>query len=263
MKERLKEVTNSSGLKIRGKYFLPDGIGPFPTVVLFHGLTGTYRETRNIRLLRALTSEGILGIGFDFTCEANSTSEGKFFDQTLDSRLLDANTVLDKIEHCAEVDKGRVGVCGHSFGGLVAALISYQRKEIKALALISAGWNVRGELPYKLGILPKQWKKQGYAEFPKNWLVPGKKLGWGFYESFKDYDPQKTAAGIDCPTIILHGENDTVVFPDKAKLYFDNLKSEKKLVYIKDGDHIFSDKKAQEELIREVVRWFKEKLRVN
>lgn len=68
------ETKNHSPLTIRGEFFIPEDEGPFPTVVFFHGFTGTYKEGRNEEILRLLAKSGILGIGFDFTNEIVSSS---------------------------------------------------------------------------------------------------------------------------------------------------------------------------------------------
>ena len=89
------ETVNTEGLTIHGEAFIPKGTGPFPAVLYLHGLAGTYREGHNKFIIEYLVSKGYLGVGFDFTHEALSKSDGDIEGLTLQGEKNDVITVLD------------------------------------------------------------------------------------------------------------------------------------------------------------------------
>lgn len=263
MRERGFEIINNQGLKIRGKLFIPQGSGPFSVVIFLHGLTGTYRTGKNLSILKALSGIGILGVGFDHANEAVSTSEGDFYNLTFNSRREDLEAVLNFILNYQLVDKGRIGLCGHSLGGVLAAVFASERVAFKALALVSAVWDPKVEMPLLLEITAEEWKKQGFVDFEKLdplWKVGNKKLSYNYLESFLNYFPEEVTGKVGQPVLIIHGDEDDLVTSDKSERYFTALPGKKKLVLIKGGNHTFSDPNSLKNVIRELNNWFKENL---
>lgn len=260
------ETKNHSGLTIRGELFIPEGEGPFPTVVFFHGFTGTYKEGRNEEILRLLARSGVLGIGFDFTNEIVSSSDGSFFNLTLDSELDDANSVLNFAMQHKLVDEVRVGIAGHSLGGLTTLATASKRKDLKTIALISTVWNPLDELPIILEVIVPEWEADGYIDLSvfEQGLDKKYRLGFQFYKSFEKYDPVEAAKHISVPTLVVHGKKDEVVSSASSNKCYNNLKvKDKKLVLFDNANHTYSDPKDQAKLIKLLADWFKDKLSVS
>ncbi|MEX1063728.1 MAG: alpha/beta hydrolase [Candidatus Paceibacterota bacterium] len=264
MYQEFFELENPQGLKIKGQYFVPGGFGPYATVLFCHGFTGNYREKQNMVFLQELARSGILAVGFDFTNEANSSSDGDFFNLTLDSEMSDVNAVLDFIKKNPYVDHKSIGLCGHSLGGIVATKLAADRNhEVKALATISSLWNPKEELTLILEIAITIWKRQGYLDFARmtpEWGVGDKRLGYGFYESVSKYDPGETIRKIGMPTLVMHGADDDTILVSSGHKLFDELKGDKTLKIIEKGDHIFSDPESLKEASKTLSEWFCQKL---
>jgi fermentation-respiration switch protein FrsA (DUF1100 family) len=72
----------------------------------------------------------------------------------------------------------------------------------------------------------------------------------------KELAPQDWIAKISPrPLLIIGGAQDATVNPDRVKSLFEKAKQPKKLVLIKDADHVFTNKRR--ELVRTVTNWLK------
>src|SRR3954465_4407445 len=108
----------SHGSMMNGMVYRPSGSGPFPLVVLMHGLPG---NEQNMDLAQALRRSG--GAGMTFHYRGCFGSEGLF---SIDHVLEDADAALawsvrPEIAKAWNVDPARIVVVGHSMGGLAAA----------------------------------------------------------------------------------------------------------------------------------------------
>jgi fermentation-respiration switch protein FrsA (DUF1100 family) len=61
--------------------------------------------------------------------------------------------------------------------------------------------------------------------------------------------------------LIFHGDADDVVPVDHAHEIFQKAGDPKRLIIQKNGDHLMSDPRHQEEFTREAARWLKQGLR--
>jgi pimeloyl-ACP methyl ester carboxylesterase len=251
------ETLNTENLKIKGEIFKPEGKGKFPSIIFLHGLTGTYREGKNKVIIEDLARAGFLVVGFDFTHEALSISEGDFKDLTITQEVNDAFSVLKFIkDNLSVVDIERIGLIGHSMGGVIACIVASKEPNFKSLAILSTVWDPKKETPGHLETTPEIWEKQGWVIFPPDWEIGDKKLGFSFYKSLLTYEPLEVVPKITQPTLVLHGEIDDIVPINDSKKYYETLKSVKKLVIIKKGDHIFSNPQSLKEATEVIGKWF-------
>jgi dipeptidyl aminopeptidase/acylaminoacyl peptidase len=116
---------------LRGALFIPDGKGPFPAVIFFHG-SGSTGDTY-FEASEKLANNGILAFMFNF--RGCGISEGDFSKQTIGMGIEDAKAGLNYFLAINEIDKKRVGLTGSSFGGFLAALLSSDF-DFKSIALI-------------------------------------------------------------------------------------------------------------------------------
>jgi len=117
---------------LRGSFFIPQGKGPFPSVIFFHG-SGGDGET-HFKLAKVLSENGILGFAFNY--RGCGKSEGKFENQTISMGIKDAKAAVDFLLSQKEVDRTRMGFGGGSFGGFISCLLSAESKP-KSLLLIA------------------------------------------------------------------------------------------------------------------------------
>lgn len=133
MRERGERI-ESGALALDGRLHLPDGDGPFAAVVVCHPhpqYGGDMQNNVVTAVCDALVQRGIAALRFNF--RGVGASEGAF-----DGGNGEADDVRAALSHLAalgEVNAGRVGLAGYSFGAMTAeAAVGDQTA---ALALIS------------------------------------------------------------------------------------------------------------------------------
>jgi pimeloyl-ACP methyl ester carboxylesterase len=109
----------SHGSTMNGLVYRPAGPGPFPLVVLMHGLPG---NEQNLDLAQALRRAGWAVMTFHY--RGSWGSEGQF---SLDNVIEDAKIALahsadPAVAKAWNIDPARIVVIGHSMGGMAAAL---------------------------------------------------------------------------------------------------------------------------------------------
>ncbi len=114
---------------LRGSLFVPEGNGPFPGVVFYHG-RGSSRK-RYLEISERLSEKGIMALAFDF--RGCGESDGVFKNQTQRMGIDDARAGLDFLLK-QNIDEKRIGILGTSFGGFVAAILMNDF-DVKSLVL--------------------------------------------------------------------------------------------------------------------------------
>jgi dienelactone hydrolase len=115
---------------LRGTLFIPDGKGPFPVVIFFHG-SGGVGDT-HFEAAEAITHKGIIGFAFNY--RGCGISDGIFEEQTVEMGIADGKAAVLFLLFSPLVDKERVGFYGGSFGGYIAAMLCNKFK-VKSMAL--------------------------------------------------------------------------------------------------------------------------------
>lgn len=111
----------SDGLKLSAVLHVPEGRKPgqrLPAFIVLHGFVGSKDESHAEIQARMLENMGFAALRFDFRCCGESEGERgqvRCFDQ-----VADAKNALTFLASREEVDPGRIGVIGHSFGAAVA-----------------------------------------------------------------------------------------------------------------------------------------------
>ena len=144
------EVTfenKAANATLAGTLTLPKGSGPFPCVVL---VTGSGPQDRDEALLGHrpflvlsdyLTRHGLAVLRYDDRGVAKST--GKFATATSDDFADDALAGLEFLKTRKEIDAKKIGIAGHSEGGLIAPMCAAKSKDVAFIVLL-AGTGIRG-----------------------------------------------------------------------------------------------------------------------
>jgi len=136
-----------AGAKFAGTLTLPKGSGPFPCVVM---VTGSGPQDRDEALLGHrpflviadhLTRHGIAVLRYDDRGTAKST--GTFATATSDDFAADALAALEFLKTRKEVDPKKIGIVGHSEGGLIAPICAAKSKDVAFIVLL-AGTGMSG-----------------------------------------------------------------------------------------------------------------------
>jgi hypothetical protein len=138
----------ADGSKIAGELTIPKGAGPHPAALLISGSGSQDRDETIfghkpfLLLADALTSQGIAVLRTDDRGVGKST--GATDQATVQTHAGDVKAGLAFLRAQPEVDAKRVGLVGHSEGGLIAALVAAEDREL-AFIVSLAGPGVPGK----------------------------------------------------------------------------------------------------------------------
>jgi dienelactone hydrolase len=130
------------GVRLAGTLTIPRGPGPFPVVILLpgsgpHDRNGGTRRRAPLRLVADhLAQRGVAALRYDKRGVGRST--GDFFASTAADFAVDAEAALRFVQARPEVARGRVGLLGHSEGGLVAPMVAARSADVAFLVLLAA-----------------------------------------------------------------------------------------------------------------------------
>ena len=135
--------------QLAGSLTVPKGPGPWPAVVLVHG-SGPHNRDQDIFghkiflvLADHLTRHGIAVLRYDKRGVGGST--GDYMAATTLDLAADAQDAVAFLRTRAGIDARRVGIIGHSEGGLVAPIVAAREPQL-GFVVMMAGPGVRGEL---------------------------------------------------------------------------------------------------------------------
>ncbi|MDD2858579.1 MAG: alpha/beta fold hydrolase, partial [Candidatus Nanopelagicales bacterium] len=107
---------------------------PLPGVLLCQGLSGV----RNLvlpQVAHTLAEAGIATLRFDYAGFGESSGDRGWIDP--EARILDATVAFESLAAHPAVDRGRLGIYGHSYGGPVAVCVAAQDPRIRAVVSVS------------------------------------------------------------------------------------------------------------------------------
>ncbi len=130
------------GHRLAGTLTVPEGRGPFPAAILISG-SGPQDRNETIQghkpflvLAHHLTLAGIAVLRFDD--RGVGASGGDFAAATSADFATDVAAGIDYLATRPEIDESRIGLVGHSEGGLIAPLVATQRDDVAYLVLLAA-----------------------------------------------------------------------------------------------------------------------------
>jgi hypothetical protein len=253
---REEEVTYDNKLQnvtLAATLTIPPGKGPYPSVVL---ITGSGPQDRDESLLGHkpflvladyLTRHGIVVLRADDRGTGKST--GDFTTATTADFATDTEAGIAYLKTRPEVDVHKIGLIGHSEGGVIAPMIGARSKDI-AFIVMMAGTGVPGDqilvaqtqaIEIASGKTPEEAAKDGtkerevlsLVEREKNNAVLEKELKQKltgevaeaqigmqikqitspWFRYFLTYDPATALRKVTCPVLALNGSLDTQVPP--------------------------------------------------
>jgi pimeloyl-ACP methyl ester carboxylesterase len=141
-------TNNKFKIKLAGTLTMPKGEGPFPAVIL---ITGSGPQNRNEELMGHkpflviadyLTRHGIAVLRYDD--RGVGKSEGLRTNTTSNDLATDAEAAFDFLKSVHGIDPARIGLAGHSEGGLIASIVAASNPAV-AFIISLAGPGVTGE----------------------------------------------------------------------------------------------------------------------
>ena len=133
----VKEVTVENveaGVTLAGTLTTPKGDGPYPLAIL---VSGSGKQNRNSEILGHksflvisdyLTRAGVAVIRYDDRGVEQST--GNHGKSTTTDFAMDANSIFQYAKTLDKIDKDKIGIIGHSEGGMIAPLVASQNVDL-------------------------------------------------------------------------------------------------------------------------------------
>jgi uncharacterized protein len=139
---------HAEGVRLAGTLTVPHGDGPFPAVVLVSGSGPQDRDEALaghrpfLVLADYLTQRGIAVLRYDDRGAFQST--GDFIAATTQDLASDAQAAVEYLGTRDEIDPAKIGIVGHSEGGLIAPMVAVQSPAVAFIVLL-AGTGIPGE----------------------------------------------------------------------------------------------------------------------
>lgn len=217
---------------------LPRSEGPFPAVLMLHGLGSNRDEIGGIFVdaATALADRGIASLRIDF--RGFGRSAGDMGDFTLDRQAEDAAIALEMLAARADIDSDRIGVLGFSFGGAAAIeLAAAQPDRIASLVTWAPVGDYGADMRASLG-------DAVFARAAADGIV-GIDLGWrtmalksGFFDSLATRDLARMLARYPGPFLTVNGDDDPYL-RHAAGLVGAAAGTDRAAAVIPQSDHIF------------------------
>ncbi|MCX7172629.1 MAG: alpha/beta fold hydrolase [Proteobacteria bacterium] len=131
-----EEITFLSGdVRLSGTIFVPTGTGPHPGIVFLHGSGAEGRWASNY-LANRFARKGFAALTFDK--QGVGKSGGDWQQAGFEELAADAAAAVDALSAKAYVAPGKVGIHGHSQGGMLAPMVAASGERV-AFVIASAG----------------------------------------------------------------------------------------------------------------------------
>lgn len=146
--EEVSYENTAAKVKLGGTLTIPPGKGPFPAVLL---ITGSGQQDRDESLLGhkpflvladSLTRRGLAVLRVDDRGVNKST--GDFLKSTTFDFADDTQAGVEYLKTRKEIDAKRIGLIGHSEGGIIAPIVASKTKDV-AFIVLMAGTGLTGE----------------------------------------------------------------------------------------------------------------------
>lgn len=171
-------------IQLAGTLTIPNGKGPFPALVL---ISGTGHNTRDedvyghkvfLVLADTLARQGMAVFRYDKRGVGGST--GNYDAATTADFASDATTALRWLKRQPEIDPTRIGVLGHSEGGVIAPMVAVTDKSVAFVVMI-AGPTIRGD---ELFVLQSAMTANAYGA-PEDYIAKRKMFDQQLYDAIR------------------------------------------------------------------------------
>ena len=148
IEEEVSYKNTEDDIVLAGSLTMPKDGGPFPAVILISG-SGAQNRDENVFqhkpflvIADHLTRQGIAVLRVDDRGVGGST--GNILETTMEGLVRDVLAGIDFLKHRSEIDFQKIGLIGHSEGGIVAPYVASQNSDI-AFIVLMAGTGLTGE----------------------------------------------------------------------------------------------------------------------
>ncbi len=236
----MKEIelkTNGGQDTISCKVYEPDkSSGLVPGVLFIHGWMSNQGNYE--RRAKSVAEKGAIAVTFDMRGHGASGGDLQQFSRR--QHLEDVIAAYDYLVSLPGIDKNKIGVCGVSYGGYLAALLIAQRK-VHWLALR----------------VPALYKDDKFDEPTAGIIEKDPK-----FFTQKDITPKTSQAlsaiaNFTGDILLVESGNDQVIPHETIQRYIDSIKDERQLTYtvMENADHALLTEEMETEFISILSHW--------
>jgi len=254
MSETAPFTLEASGTLLHGLVDLPEEPGERPAVVICHGFKGFMEWGFFPALATLLAERGYVAVRFNLSGTGMQpgdelvTEPDAFRENTYSRELAELLAVLDATGASiapGRVDRGRIGLFGHSRGGgaaLLAAASPAWRDRLRALVT----WAAIGDVDRFTPAMKEEWRRRG--ELPVANARTGQQLSLGLglladiEEHRAELDLLAAAAARRAPWLIVHGEQDESVPAGEGRRLAERAAGETELLVVPGAGHTFGSR---------------------
>ena len=220
-----------NGRLLRGVVRGPEGDGPFPAVIFYHGFIVDKVGMMRLHELfaRECVKAGFVCVRFDFY--GLGESDGDFSEMTIGKELEEAEAIYQWTSQQEYIDETRVILSGHSMGAMVASVVA-SRVNPKALLL----WSPALTMYYQAGLQVRT----AVRSTERGWDIGGMELSREFMVEAAQMDFLQMAAGYLGKVLLIHGREDEKIPVDVVYRYQTIYKENCQIEVIEGANHQFS-----------------------
>ena len=272
---RTVRLRGQAGRTLHGWHIRPRGAGLTsvqPALIYLHGRQTNRRSIGLTDLAERAHAEGYHLLLFDLFGSGESDGEVDFWDAE------EVALGRDYLAAQPDVDPGRIGVVGLSFGGYKGLLASASlREQIAATVVIAAAGAAPSYMrlvapPLALppflrrrllvGLTVPAWLTAMARPLVNTWVDLRTGRWRGDHRRFATYDPVQAAHKAHGPVLLVHGTADTTFPPAFAQTVFDALPEPKAMHWLDGMDH-FNAVHAGDRLWDRIFKFLDEHLRLD
>ena len=246
------ECTAGDGLALRGVFHGVERDNA-PCVLFCHGFTGHRLGPGYlfVKCSRALADAGISSVRFDF--RGSGESEGVFNEMNTVTMMEDLATVTAVVRE--RFAPGKTVLCGHSFGGMIAARKA-AALQADGLILLAPVSDPQGIVRRRRDLLEAGPNATGYYENGPH------EMSLTFLDCLRGFDPAaELAASYAGRLLLLQGDSDPSISVDESYRYIRSAEQASiPCTYhvLSGADHNFSRVADVRTVVTTIVSWTKE-----
>ena len=248
-------------LRLSGMLLVPEGEGPFPTVVIIHG-SGTSRRNNVWYLSVAyhLQQHGIAVLLPDK--RGSEKSEGEWLGASFEELATDTISAIEFVKHQQMFEYSTIGLLGMSQGGWIAPVVAAQTDDVSFVVSMSgAAVTTEEQLLHEeiYNIAPYTYTAIAKLIAPISSRALMKKE---FFIPTAGFDPIPYWKDVDVPVLVaLGGDDENVPVDASIRRLTENDLTHFTIKVYPDGGHAIRDiqtNKVSEEYLKDLVKFVEE-----
>jgi len=255
MIQKRVEFENKRNEILNGVLRIPDEQGTFPAVIICHTFHDNKDNEFIFNLWDVISRAGFIVLRFDFS--GRGESQGNFKDLTISREIEDIQAAFDFIDKHEQVDSSKIGLIGHSMGGIDSILFASGNKKIKALVTMATRADTKEFLnSYFDKYQQDQWRQRGYIQ-----MHNFNEISSDFLQDAEGHEVLESLKSIRCPLLVIHGTDDTRVPFEDARELFNHAPEPRQIELIEGANHRFTEDTLRDQVLDILIDWLIRNLR--